>query len=553
VRDAQGRPLLGAQANSTSFSIQSQSYNSDDHLLVGVDEARTQGLVRISRTGYFPLLVHFEQIVEDESRIVVLKKQPDPIKVNGAIGGKFITREGASVDMPPRLLERPDGSIVDGEIDLFIHTVDISDQNERNAFPGSFAGQAIDDNEPGRLFSLGVTSVSFYENGQKLQLADGFAVPLTLPIYVTKHMDGTDIQLNDRIPMWILNEETGIWEEEGIGTVISEPRSPTGLALQAYTTHFSSFNTDVWSSPGPALNGPRGNPTAQPRSSSWCDVTARVPQLEPGTRFLVRFYQVWPSGPITTRSRTDVYFDGISFAVLQGRAALIEVTQPSYKNNEGRSTRMSFVCNSESTEIEVSFDGDPAFFDYGIRSEPVFEIVDGKNEIAYNLVYIGGGFVRDADNKVEVNSNHGYARTHSKDYIKELIYRADEPSPLNFASYLENDEGQADRLDQVEYIAQAAPIVNQAYAFHYKGTKTFVWLVQGADTVTLQDVASGIIIDTIDDTGDVHEYQTDLELQSGKYIMSFENQYGVTAVEAYLDVQFDCDPNSDLPCNSVPQ
>lgn len=64
-------------------------------------------------------------------------------------------------------------------------------------------------------------------------------------MYFDTYQDGSAIAIGDTIPLWSLNEDTGIWLQEGVGTVVASTESPTGLAMNATVGHFSWWNCDV--------------------------------------------------------------------------------------------------------------------------------------------------------------------------------------------------------------------------------------------------------------------------------------------------------------------
>ena len=82
--------------------------------------------------------------------------------------------------------------------------------------------------------------------GEELQLEDGSSAQISLPLYIDTRPDtGESIGINDSLPIWSLNETTGIWTQEAIGTVVASNSSPTGMAVEATVSHFTWWNIDV--------------------------------------------------------------------------------------------------------------------------------------------------------------------------------------------------------------------------------------------------------------------------------------------------------------------
>ncbi|MDH5184205.1 MAG: carboxypeptidase-like regulatory domain-containing protein, partial [Gammaproteobacteria bacterium] len=153
--------------------------------------------------------------------------------------------DGASVSVIAGSFVDVNGIAVSGNIDLTITPVDVSRPASLAAFPGEFSGVlegALDDTP---IISLGTVEFEFSQNGEPLQLAAGQTANVIIPIYLSTYQEGTPIVAGDLIPLWSLNEATGIWQQEGVGTVITSVDSPTGLAMQASVSHFSWWNCDV--------------------------------------------------------------------------------------------------------------------------------------------------------------------------------------------------------------------------------------------------------------------------------------------------------------------
>ncbi len=537
-------------AESPGYAINVSQADTDGLFLLHLTPSPEAGVVRLSKPGYSDGLVYFNTMDQGTERFVTLKKRPVPVSVDGLAGGEFNLKDGAKVSIPEEALVDPDGNVVSGEVELYVDTVDIADDHDFRSFPGSFWGLAAADNEPGLLASLGVMSVDFYQNDRKLQLRDGLTAELTLPLYAAKHMDGSDIQPGDIIPLWVLNESSGIWEELGTGTVVALAGSPTGLGLQGQTTHFSAFNADVWG-PNPTapagMSGPAGNPSNSP---SICAVTAYVAEFEPGTRFGAQFVFAAFGFPRSSMPREDVYYDGIHFFAFRGYPTSITVWDREYNDGLGRSAATYFTCTSATHEVALSFTGAPVFTGWTVRNEPVLEKVDGQYTVTANKITYGGGFVRDKDRLVEVTSDLGFATTMGPNVMRTVDYLETDPSPVSFAAYLSNDEGTTDRLDSVEYINEQAPILRIAYAYQFNGKSRFTWDVTGADHVSIIqdfDAYLTVVSQTPDDSGG---HETEAELPSGPYVLSFENQYGITSYSVALNSTTDnCIPGSDLPCN----
>ena len=554
VVDEQGTVLEGATASTADTNILSQAHDENSPLTVEVDPSEDSVVLRIDKTGYETGLVYLPNALAPLSSTVMLKKRLPPIRVDGATGGEFAGVDGAKVTIAAESLERPDGSTAFGEVLLYINTVNTADESELAAFPGSFDGLASSDTTPGMLASLGVTSFRFEQGGEKLQLKSGEVSQLVLPLYAGAYEDGTPIPLGDLIPMWRLNEETGIWEEESTGVVVAMASSPTGLGLQASTVHFSSFNADVWGSTG--LSGGQGGPAAQSRQMPQiCRVSVSVPEFEEGTYYTARAAQ--NLGVLaSTRTMSGIYYEPFTFPVFQGRPSALRLTEPQYNNREGRSTVQPFTCNASTLELTVLFDAVPAFLGIEAVAEPVFETVGGHQEITANILSLKAIFINDADDFVQFTTNAGLDGQLASDQKVYYEYLQTDPNPISVAFFLENDLGDADTQTTVDYIDAQAPSVGSAYVYKYNGETTLSWHdLKGADTADIFEFdpltsTLGILIESdIDATESTKTHALDFDLPEGTYVIIFQNQYGETEVLVFIgNPQEECSPFSDLPC-----
>ena len=163
-------------------------------------------------------------------------------------GGSATGRDGVKITFPPNALVTSAGQAVTGTVQMFMTPVDVANA-DIGAFPGLFAGIA-----PGiarqPIVSFGTAELVPMQGGAKLALASGASADIELPIYVRTFQDGSAIAIGDAIPLWSLNPATGVWAQEGSGTVASTAASPTGLVLHATIHHFSWWNGDAFADSG---------------------------------------------------------------------------------------------------------------------------------------------------------------------------------------------------------------------------------------------------------------------------------------------------------------
>ena len=168
-----------------------------------------------------------------------------PQSFQSAESALMIGSDGAQVNVQPNSFVDAAGNLVNGDIQVTITPVDVSRAASLAAFPGDFVGIQESDGTETPIISLGTVEYEFTQNGQPLQLAPGVTANIEIPIYIDTYQDGSSIQLGDQIPLWSLNEDTGIWLQEGYGTVVESSASPTGMAMAAEVSHFTWWNADL--------------------------------------------------------------------------------------------------------------------------------------------------------------------------------------------------------------------------------------------------------------------------------------------------------------------
>lgn len=235
-------------------------------------------IVRVSRSGH----------TEQTRRIVLpagasaadfevaLRRLESPVELaNAESGGSVSGVDGVGLEVPAGALVDANGNVITGAVDIYMSPVDVTDERAVRAFPGEFQGIDENDNE-GLLASFGVADYRFFQDGQELELAEGQTATVRIPLYVGNDLDGTALIVGASIPLWSLDETTGIWQEEGFGTVVGEPDSPTGFVLEGEVGHFSPWNADK-------LILPESDPPSRIRVRIFCGSIETLcdPQLPP--------------------------------------------------------------------------------------------------------------------------------------------------------------------------------------------------------------------------------------------------------------------------------
>ncbi|MGZ5687967.1 MAG: hypothetical protein ACXWIQ_09635 [Caldimonas sp.] len=157
-------------------------------------------------------------------------------------GGSASGPQGVKVTFPANALVNAAGQPVSGAIQMSMTPVDVSEVDV-GAFPGLFEGIPTGATRQA-IVSVGTSELVPEQGGQKLQLAAGKTADIELPLFIARRQDGSTLAVGDSVPLWSLDTATGLWKQEGSGSVVASAASPTGLALRATISHFSWWNGD---------------------------------------------------------------------------------------------------------------------------------------------------------------------------------------------------------------------------------------------------------------------------------------------------------------------
>jgi hypothetical protein len=247
VIDTQGRFVAGAQVTSPSGSAASDASGVAS---LPVATGSEQVLV-VSKAGFAeqvkPMTVPNGRSA-DLLRVMLIERDA-AVAINAIeAGGSASGRDGVKVTFPAGALVDGAGNAVTGTIQMQMTPLDVT-AIDAQAFPGAFEGVPSGGVRTD-IISYGTAELLPLKSGQKLNLAAGKTAQIELPIYAGAHQNGTPVAVGDTIALWSLNTGTGVWTQEGTGTVVASAASPSGRALRATITHFSWWNGDVASQMG---------------------------------------------------------------------------------------------------------------------------------------------------------------------------------------------------------------------------------------------------------------------------------------------------------------
>jgi hypothetical protein len=242
-------------------------------------------VLKLSKAGYsdqfLPLNVPVTAGADAYFEATMRPRDPAMTLADAAAGGTLAGRDGAVITLPANALVDGTGTAVAGAVQIAVTPVDVT-QPGAGGFPGSFDG-AKTDGTMTPIVSLGVAEYVLSASGRPLQLAPGKTATIEIPIYAAKRLDGSVVAAGDSIPLWSLDEQTGVWAQEGVGTAVGSAGSPSGLSMRASVGHFSWWNSDLGFDPtGPKpkcvydtdIGLPGGNDTFA--SAKICSMLAEI-------------------------------------------------------------------------------------------------------------------------------------------------------------------------------------------------------------------------------------------------------------------------------------
>lgn len=217
------------------------SSNDQGEVQLRLNQKDTRYVYRVERPGYTGQVVEIEtpKFSTNLDLNVVLKRRQFA-QVYG-IGDNqmqaYAPNTGASAVFES-------GAFTEPVAEVYVTAVDVSSISELAAFPGTFFGTPDDGSPDTAIVSMGVVEFSFLnDQQQEINLRPGQTATIRIPIYREALPEGTPVVEGMTIALWSLNEDTGIWDQEGTGTVVVDEDGRK--FLEAEVSHFSWWNCDI--------------------------------------------------------------------------------------------------------------------------------------------------------------------------------------------------------------------------------------------------------------------------------------------------------------------
>jgi hypothetical protein len=193
-----------------------------------------QALVTASKTGYFKTYRSFAATSGTNRVVIKLVKRTVTGTVDATAGGTATLTNGSKVTLPAGgVVNAITGAAYTGSVTVYASYIDPSASDIGTTVPGSMMANDKDGRRV-MLNSYGMLAVELEgAAGQKLQVKSGSQASLVFAIPTVAQASAPPT-----IPLWYVDEATGLWQEQGIAT-------KTGNTYVGSVTHFSFWNCDV--------------------------------------------------------------------------------------------------------------------------------------------------------------------------------------------------------------------------------------------------------------------------------------------------------------------
>lgn len=501
------------------------------------------GTLRFEKAGYTSQSVPLSSGGGMQDLRVTMRQRGPVVRIPAAENGfEFTDPLGARVIVPPGALvyfdQQGKATAVTGDVNLQVTPINVSDNDMLQAFPGAFSGTDINGNPADMILSYGTVEFRFtLPDGTPVNLAPGSTATIQIPVFVTKHPDGTPITVGETgQALWYLDESTGQWHQESdTGMIVQSANSPTGLALQADVAHFSWWNYDI------ARLISRNN---QQTGGGACRTQINVVGIQGNTvrgrisatttsTDMPRFASEYLSG-------NETFYLPIPAGVSITLTGYVESSHGLFK----APTRTFVGCepgpNGLPLPQTISFAGAGPYapeirrFDAVVRprfrkANNMYEIID--NEVTFYLDIWGAATHGSTIRAVETGATIGIAPERRSVTTRIL-------ADTTFELVAVNDASPTRKTLSVTYVPRSAPVAGTLYYYYNESTKEYTvgWQVDGADRIHFGYVdANDATMQSAVETGTATaqygvgtvSIPANLPGSQDLYVQ-FDNQYGTT-------------------------
>ena len=195
---------------------------------------KNAALVRAEKTGYFTTFRSFSATSGTNQVVIKLIKKNVGGTIEASNGGDVNLSNGTKISLPTNaIVKASDNSNYTGTVTIYAEYIDPTAADILDRVPGSFMANDKDGKRV-LLSSYGMMAVELESSaGEKLQIKSGNTATLTSPI-----PSAAQASAPATIPLWYVDEITGLWKEEGTAT-------KQGASYVGTVKHFTYWNCDI--------------------------------------------------------------------------------------------------------------------------------------------------------------------------------------------------------------------------------------------------------------------------------------------------------------------
>jgi hypothetical protein len=230
VFDENNNPTVGVSINAGSKTATTDAKGFFRITNAALD--KNASVVLADKVGYFKAYRTF-QATSGANFVVIKLIKKELIGTISNSGGTVMLTNGSSILLPANAVVKKAGGAYSGSINVYAAYIDPTKNDIAQTIPGSFMA----DDKNGKRVTLKSYVMLAVElestTGEKLQIAEGKTAQLKAPIPASLSATAPAT-----IAMWYVDEQTGIWKEQGTAT-------KTGNTYVGNVSHFSFWNYDA--------------------------------------------------------------------------------------------------------------------------------------------------------------------------------------------------------------------------------------------------------------------------------------------------------------------
>ncbi len=233
IKDTDGMVVSGAMVKLGTYTTTTDARG--NFQFINADVSKDRLVIIASKDGFFDC-VRAKRTQSGEANYIhlLMEEKPAAVNVAGVAGGVVNIPGGAKITFPANAFVDAAGNAYTGNVKVYARHISPGDDNFEAIVPGGDLSGINSAGQVQTLFSLGMIEASLTDNAGlvEVKLAPGKMAELKFPIDPSQ-----TAVAQSTIPLWYLNETTGVWKEEGEAI-------KTGNTFVGNVSHFSTWNCD---------------------------------------------------------------------------------------------------------------------------------------------------------------------------------------------------------------------------------------------------------------------------------------------------------------------